>query len=194
MRKVIAEIAVSVDGFIEGPGGELDWLVFDEEEGYVNEFLSRFDVIFYGRMAYERFGAHLQESSDRREDFAATVINMRKYVFSRNMKHVAGNGMMINDNIKDEVKQIREEEGKDIWLCGGADIISTFANLRLIDEYLLAVQPTILGSGKPLFANVDHPIRLELLEAGRLDSGVVLLNYRPVEIAGDGKALTRNIS
>lgn len=193
MRKVIAEIAVSVDGFIEGPGGELDWLVFDEEQGYVNEFLSRFDVIFYGRMAYERFGVYLQESNDRCEDFAATVMNMRKYVFSRNMKHVAGNGMMINDNIKDEVKQIREEEGKDIWLCGGADIISTFANLRLIDEYMLAIQPTILGSGKPLFGNVDHPIRLELLEAERLNSGVVLLNYRPVEIAGDGKAVPRNI-
>jgi dihydrofolate reductase len=180
MRKVIAEIAVSVDGFIEGPEGELDWLVFDEENGYVNEFLSRFEVIFYGRLAYERFGVHLQAEENMADDFRITVNNMRKYVFSRSVKHVPGNGMMVNGNIRETVRRITEEEGKDIWLCGGAEIINTFANMGLIDEYMLAVQPTILGSGKPLFSHVDHRIRLELLHAERLNSGVVLLNYKPL--------------
>ena len=180
MRKIIAEIAVSVDGFIEGPGGELDWLVFDEGNSYVNEFLSRFEVIFYGRLAYERFGAALQAGADAQDDFRITLNNMRKYVFSRSVKHVAGNGMMVNDNIRETVKRIREEEGKDIWLCGGAEIINTFANMELIDEYMLAIQPTILGSGKPLFSRLDHRVRLQLLQAERLNSGVVLLNYKPL--------------
>jgi dihydrofolate reductase len=179
MRKVIAEIAVSVDGFIEGANGELDWLVFEEDANYVNVFLDRFDVIFYGRLAYERFGVFL--SPDMHEDsFGRTLMEKRKYVFSRSRKHVEGNGMVIGDRIRERVVQIKEEEWKDIWLCGGARIIKTFASLGLIDEYILAIQPVILGSGKSLFQQLSKRIRLNLLNAEPLSSGVVLINYEPV--------------
>jgi dihydrofolate reductase len=99
--------------------------------------------------------------------------------------------MMVNGDIRETVKRITEEEGKDIWLCGGADIINTFANMGLIDEYLLAIQPTILGSGKPLFGHLDHRIQLELLHAERLNSGVVLLNYKPL-CKGAFRIITHN--
>jgi dihydrofolate reductase len=167
MRKVIAEIAISVDGYIEGPAGELDWLVFDEEIPFLSQFLSRFEVIFYGRKTYERLGVHL-------------LNNMRKYVFSRTLRHVDGNAMVVNENIEETIRQIKEEEGKDIWLCGGAGMINTLARLDLIDEYLLAVQPVVLGSGKSLFGDLDKRIELRLMEAERLNSGVVILNYKPV--------------
>jgi dihydrofolate reductase len=175
MRKVIAEIAVSLDGYIEGPNGELDWLIFDEEQEYVNEFLSKFEVIFYGRVAYERFGAFF----NREHNYTETVCSMRKYVFSNTVKHVPGNGMVINDNIEETVMQIREEEGKDIWLCGGAGIIQTFTSLNLVDEYILAVQPVVLGTGKRLFGNIPLPLKLDLIDTERLTSGVVILHYRP---------------
>jgi dihydrofolate reductase len=175
MRKIIAEIAVSLDGYIEGPNGELDWLIFDEDQEYVNEFLSKFEVIFYGRVAYERFGVFFTGEHDFRE----TVCTMRKYVFSSTVKHVPGNGMVINDNIEEAVMQIREEEGKDIWLCGGAGIIQTFISLNLVDEYILAIQPVVLGTGKRLFGNLPLPFKLDLINTEKLASGVVILHYKP---------------
>lgn len=179
MRKVIAEIAVSLDGFIEGPEGELDWLIFDEPSGEVSAFLSRFEVIFYGRIAYEKLGVHLVADNRVSEDshLQQTLTHMRKYVFSKQVKHVAGNGMVINDHIRERVNRIKEEEGKDIWLCGGAKIIQQFAKLGLIDEYLLAVQPVVLGSGKRLFENMRFGLDFNLADMEKLSSGVVLLKY-----------------
>jgi dihydrofolate reductase len=182
MRKVIAEIAISLDGFIEGPNGALDWLVFDEEVPYSSAFLKGFDTIFYGRVAYERFGVPRSENPSLPEgerEFNEMVNNMRKYVFSRTAKHVQGNGMMINNHIESEVKRIRDEEGKNIWLCGGAGIYKTFIDLDLIDEYQLAIQPRVLGSGKPLFRNLATPLNLKLLRTENLKSGVVRLHYQP---------------
>lgn len=189
MRKVIAEIAISIDGFIEGPNGELDWIgtgnCHDEDKFlYANNFLKRFDTIFYGRVTYEKFGIARLESSSHSEaeqEFDNTLSNMRKYVFTRSIKHVPGNGMVISQNVDSEVKRIKDEEGKDIWLCGGANILTTFMSMDLIDEYILSVQPTILGSGKPFFENVTSRFNLKLLRMEKLNSGVVILNYKPVQ-------------
>jgi dihydrofolate reductase len=181
MRKVIAEIAVSVDGLIEGPGGELDWLNFEEETRYANGFLAGIDTIFYGRKTYEKFGLPRPTDDsvpqDERE-FNETINSMRKYVFSRTVKHVAGSGMVIGSNLLEEVNRIKDEDGKDIWLCGGQQIIRVFTGLDLIDEYMLAVQPSILGSGKPLFTDFGQ-LKLRLLQTRKLTSGVIVLHYLP---------------
>jgi dihydrofolate reductase len=181
MRKIIAEIAVSVDGFIEGKNGQLDWLVFDEEKSFVHHFLSRFDIIFYGRLAYERFGV-LPGESEVPEFTIGPYTHIRKYVFTRSQKHVDGKGMVISNRLRENVMKIKAEEGKDIWLCGGANIIKKFASLGLIDQYILAIQPVVLGSGKPLFKHLPHRLQLQLLNAEVLSSGVVILNYRPLVI------------
>jgi dihydrofolate reductase len=180
MRKIIVEIAVSLDGFIEGPNGELNWLSFEDGTVYPNDFLSGFDTIFYGRKAYERFGVPRSEDPSLPQDeraFNRKVNHMRKYVFSRTMKHVAGNGMMINENIEAEINRIRSEVGKNIWLCGGAEIIRMFIRLDLIDEYVLSVHPVILGSGTPLFGSGNRRIKLKLLHSEALRSGVVNMRY-----------------
>lgn len=182
MRKVIFESAVSIDGFIEGPNGELDWLVLEETEDGVNGFLSGFDTIFYGRKAYERFGippSVTPDLPDAEREFYYAISTMRKYVFSRKRKHVPGNGMVVSENLEAEVIRIRGEEGKNIWFCGGADILKTFAELDLIDEYILAVHPVLLYSGKPLFASVKKPLNLKLINRYSLKSGVVILHYCP---------------
>lgn len=183
MRKVIFEISISVDGFIEGPRGELDWRLFEEEIAFANKFLEDFDTIFYGRIAYEKLGiAHPTDAAkpEAVRTFKDTISMMRKYVFSRTIKHVAGNGMIINHyNIEEEVKRIRDEDGKNIWLCGGANILSTFIDLDLIDEYQLAVQPKVLGAGKPLFKNITDRVKLKHIETKKLNSGIALLCYQP---------------
>ena len=184
MRRIIFEASVSLDGFIEGPSGELDWIGPSDERGsYIEakKFLSSFDTIFFGRKAYEKIGlihpdTNLSES-DR--EFCYMMHGMRKYVFSRTAKHVPGNAMVISRDVKEEVTRIREEDGKNIWFCGGADILKTFSALDLIDEYVLAVQPVLLKSGRPLFPGSKWPLDLTLVDRQNLDSGVVILHYRP---------------
>lgn len=181
MRKIIFDIAVSLDGFIEDKNGGIDSLISEQQAMYSNAFLSRFDTIFYGRVAYERFGFPRQTDKTLPEAeriFNNTLNNIRKFVFSRTLKHVAGNGMVINSNMESEVKRIRDEKGKDIWFCGGANILSTFIDLDLIDEYQIAVQPKTLGAGKPLF-NEGQRLKLKLVKTQHLKSGVVLLHYKP---------------
>lgn len=181
MRKIVFQSAVSLDGFIEGPNGELDWLIVEDASWNAVEFLRRYDTIFYGRKAYEKVGIpHVMDltlSAPQRHFFDATGY-MRKYVFSRLAKHVAGNGMVIPPNFEEEVKRIRAEDGKDIWLCGGAGILKAFSDLDLVDEYILSVYPVLLGSGKQLFG-AQQPANLKLLNRWNMTSGVVTLQYRP---------------
>ncbi len=180
MRSVIFESSVSLDGFIEGPNGELDWLV--DEAGGPSQFLSAFDTIFYGRRAYERLGLPTVVSGampqDEKEWYYA-LHGMRKYVFSRTEKHVEGNGMIISENIEEEVRRIRQEDGKNIWFCGGPDILRTFIDLDLVDEYILSVHPVLLNEGKRLFTGKEKALSLQLTQRKRLESGVVVLHYKP---------------
>ena len=183
MRKVIFESSVSLDGFIEGPNGELDWLLCADEPADIKSFLSSFDTIFYGRKTYDKMGIPKPGNevfSGIGEQFLSAVQGMRKYVFSRTRKHVEGNAMVINENLEPEVRRIREEDGKDIWLCGGADILKTFTRLDLVDEYFLSVHPVILADGKPLFEGIRIPLNLNLVQEHKLRSGVVILRYVPV--------------
>lgn len=181
MRKIIFESAVSLDGFIEGPNGELGWWIPWEEYVDANTFLSTFDTIFCGRKAYEKL--LIVSSSNAltggQRQFLETVKCMRKYVFSRARKHVPGNGMVVSGDLEGEVRRIREEDGKCIWFCGGADIFKTFASLDLIDEYVFSIYPVALRSGKLLFEEKGQKLKLELLDRRSLKSGVLKLRYRP---------------
>ena len=115
MRRIIAEIALSLDGYIEGPNGQLDWLTPTssdfEETGFRHHFLSSFDTIFYGRIAYQKV-AMVQSfdtvSPEIFPSFNSLVNKMRKYVFSRSMKHVPGNAMVINDSLLCHVNRIKD--------------------------------------------------------------------------------------
>jgi dihydrofolate reductase len=183
MRSVIFESAVSLDGFIEGPNGELDWLDYAQQDfADTRAFLSTFDTIFCGRKTYERMGIHQASYADLYEterEFYYMLHGMRKYVFSRTEKHVRGNGMVVSENLEKEVTRIREEDGKNIWFCGGAEILKTFAELDLVDEYILTVHPVVLGSGKPLFTASKRPFNLKLVDKKDLKSGLVILHYKP---------------
>lgn len=182
MRKIIFQSSISLDGFIEGPNGELDWLVEDGEANNETSFLSDFDTIFYGRKTYEKMGVQEFMEPDLREvqkEFLYVLHGMRKYVFSRQKKHVSGNAMVVGRDLESEVVRIREEDGKNIWLRGGADILRTFADLDLVDEYLLMMHPVVLGSGKPLFGGMKKPLYLKLISERTFKSGVVILHYKP---------------
>ena len=169
MRKIVLGLAVSLDGFIEGPNGEYDWCFTDQDYG-MSEFLNRIDSIFYGRKSYE---VMLNAEHAEGNPFA----KIRSYVFSNSLLKPFTNTELVSGNWADKVKTIQQEPGKDIWLFGGANLITSFMNAGLVDELFLAVHPIILGAGKPLFQNINHRKHFTLIESKSYSTGLVALTY-----------------
>ncbi|HKO79895.1 MAG TPA: dihydrofolate reductase family protein [Chitinophagaceae bacterium] len=181
MRKVILNLAVTLDGFIEGPNGEVDWCRMDNDSGsesFFDKFLSGIDTIFYGRISYELWGQYqpAEDASNPEKKLWQTVHSKRKYVFSKNPKQ-DNKATYISSAIADRVNEIKNQPGKNIWLYGGANLITNFINEGLVDTYLLAVFPVILGAGKPLFSNIQNRIGLSLNYIETSKSGVILVSY-----------------
>ena len=168
MRKVILGLAVSLDGFIEGPNGEYDWCFTDQDYG-LNDFFKRIDSIFVGRKSYE-MSLGLEEGISGFPKF-------REYVFSNTLTKVKEGATIVCGDILSEVTKIKNEPGKDIWLFGGAELTSLLINLGLVDEIGLAVHPLILGSGKPLFKNISRRVPLKLIDTKTYSTGLVYLTY-----------------
>lgn len=177
MRKIILDLAVTLDGFIEGPNGETDWCIMDDDMDFTG-FLSGIDTIFYGRVSYDLWGNFQPESGagDAEKAVWSAVHSKKKYVFSGTSRQDTNATFITSDLVK-KVNEIRQQEGKDIWLYGGAGLISTFIEQRLVDVYRISVHPTVLGAGKPLFENVKERTDLELADVKRFRSGVVQLVY-----------------
>jgi dihydrofolate reductase len=169
MRKVILGLAVSLDGFIEGPNGEYDWCFTDQDYGLA-DFMKRIDAVFIGRRTYE---IALTMGEEGGGDFP----KFKEYIFSTTLKQVKDGAILINGDIKTEVEKIKKEEGKDIWLFGGAKLTTSLMNLDLVDELSLAIHPILLGNGKPLFKNITDRINLTLIDSKSFSSGLVSLTY-----------------
>ena len=105
------------------------------------------------------------------------VHSKEKYVFSKTQKGTDKKAIFINDNILEEVNKLKIKPGKDIWLYGGASLITTFINLGLVDEFRLSVHPVILGEGKPMFIDINQRINLKMVNTRTFSSGVVQLIY-----------------
>lgn len=182
MRKIVLGLSISRDGFFEGRDGAIDWI--DDKEnglGHLQSLLSH-DTIFYGRKAYEKVGIAHRHTGIYSAPFERHVKlvfdGVRKYVFSRTRRHVPGTGMVISEGLEAEVRRICDEDGKSIWLCGGAEITETFAALDLIDEYMIAVHPVTLRSGRRLFDG-GWPSHLSLVKEHTMTSGIVVQYYLP---------------
>lgn len=180
MRKIILSLAISFDGYIEGPNQEIDWLTFSEETGqFLNNFLRGIDTILYGRVSYEAWGTYkpADDSPDSEKEFYKTFAAMKKYVFSSTRAEFEGNPAVVQSGIKEAMLELKQQPGKNIWLYGGSGLITTFMNLDLVDEYWIGVYPIVLGAGKPLFKDIDHRVKLRLIEAKGDSSGVLMVKY-----------------
>ena len=169
MRKIILSLAVSLDGFIEGPNGEYDWCFTDQDYG-MSDFFKRIDTIFMGRKSYDL-------ALTMNETVMPGIPKLREYVFSRTLKEVRSGSFLIKGDIGAEVLKIKQEQGKDIWLFGGAELTSSFLNLGLVDELSLAIHPIILGAGKPLFIDIQNRMNLHLVDTKSYSSGLVIVTY-----------------
>ena len=180
MRKVIYSPMVSLDGFVEGPNRELDWVIVDEDlHTYINDQQSAIDTYLFGRRMYEVMVYWDTADTDPSNpeyvlEFARIWKNIHKIVFSKTLEHVQGNATLSRGNIVEEIAKLKAVPGKDMSV-GGANIASTLMRLGLIDEYWLYVQPVVLGSGTLMFPALDNPINLQLVETRPFKSGVFLL-------------------
>jgi dihydrofolate reductase len=188
MRKVILDMLVTLDGFFEGPNGELDWtfVVWDEEfQKYSNNELRSMDAILYGRMAYQKTGHQnvdeLGPETESTIEFVNNVNNIKKVVFSRTLEKVEDNAILIKENIEDEVSKMKQMPGKDLMLVCGPELVSTFIQLSLIDQYRIGVVPIILGEGKSLFKDVKDRLNLKLIKTEIFNSGLVMLHYQLIK-------------
>lgn len=177
-RRIILNLATTLDGFIEGKNGEIDWCIMDTDMSF-NDFLNEIDTILYGRKSYELWGQYIPQdgASASEKELWKSVHSKEKYVFSRT-KDTDHKAIFISENLLEEVTKLKSKPGKDIWLYGGADLITTFINLGLIDEFRLSVHPVVLGEGKPLFIDIKHRMYLKLTDTRTYSSGVVQLTYR----------------
>jgi dihydrofolate reductase len=177
-RRVILDLAVTLDGFIEGENGEVDWCIMDPDMGFTN-FLNQIDTILYGRKSYDLWGQYIPKTEDSvaEKEIWKLVHSKNKYVFSRTQKETDNQAIFINENILEEIIKLKNKPGKDIWLYGGASLITTFINLGLVDEFRLSIHPVILGEGKPLFIDIKQRLNLKMVKTRTFSSGVVQLIY-----------------
>jgi dihydrofolate reductase len=170
MRKVILGVAVSLDGFIEGPNGEYDWCFSDQDYG-MKDFIKRIDAIFMGRKTFEMMQSYEAPAG------ANPWEGIKTYVFSNTLKSNPKDAEIVSGDIGKHVRTIKSMSGKDIWLFGGASLTTTLMNEKLVDELWLAVHPILLGRGKPLFENLSGRIKTKLIHSKTYDTGLVSLVY-----------------
>ena len=185
MRKLIYSMGVSLDGFIAGPGGNIDWSVPDEElHRFHNQQTREIGVHLCGRRLYEvmtywETADQDPSAADYELEFARLWQELPKIVFSKTLDSVEGNARLVRDGLADEVAKLKEQPGKDLAV-GGAGLASAAMMLNLIDEYRLFVYPVLLGGGTPYFPALEDRLNLELMETRTFGSRVVHVRYRRV--------------
>ncbi len=183
MRKIIAAMSMTLDGFCDHTAG----IVNDETHEHFNELLRNADTMIFGRITYQMMEeywpavAKNPTGNKPMDEFAILLDNMSKIVFSRTLTSVDWkNTTLKHEIIKEEFLKLKEQPGKDI-LVGSPSMIVTFTKLDLIDEYQINLQPIILGKGLTLFKDIKERIDLNLLKTKTFDCGVITLYYEPIE-------------
>ena len=176
MRKIIAGFATTIDGFIEGLNGEIDWIIYDKEQfKELEEDWKKIDAMFHGRKTYE---ASLKMKSEVSEEMINSFAHMKQYVFSNTLKEVEQGYILVNGDLKTEVEKISNEPGKDIAVFGGAELLSSLLNYDLVDELSLAICPSLIGKGKAFFPHIEKRIDWKVKEVKTYKSGLIYINYQ----------------
>lgn len=181
MRKVIAAINMTLDGFCDHTAGIPD----EELHQHYSELLDNAGVILYGRTTYQLmqfWQTLLKNPSGEKsmDEFAVAIDKIPKIVFSHTLKNTEWDSAKLsNQPIEEEVSELKQQSGKDI-LVGSRSLIIQLMNLNLIDEFQLCVHPVIVGKGLPLFDKIKDGTIFKLLKTKTLGSGAIVLYYEPI--------------
>ena len=183
MRKIFLFMIVSLDGYYEGPNGDISWHNVDDE---FNEFAvqqtSEVDTLLFGRKTYEGMASYWPtEAAINNDPIVAGLMNsLPKIVISTTLDSDDwDNSRLVKENVAEEISKLKQGPGKEIAIFGSSDLAVSLAQMGLVDEYRIMVNPVILGDGKPLFKGARDKLGLKLIKTRIFKSGNVLLYYQP---------------
>ena len=186
MRRIVLFMHSSLDGFVAGPRGEMDWIHVDEEIfDYVSRHTELTDTALYGRVTYQMMEAYWPTAGDdpnaSRHDkqHSAWYKNVSKVVLSRSMKgDKLPNTTIISENLRDEILKVKEKSGKDIIIFGSPSASHALLAESLIDEFWIFINPVLIGHGIPLFKDIKERKKLKFLSSHVFISGVAAMSYQ----------------
>jgi dihydrofolate reductase len=190
MRKLVLFLHASLDGFVEGPNGAMDigWISYDGDlEKYAKEILSTADTVIWGRGTYQLMHGYWPSvpsnpsASQHERNHAEWIDKTAKIVFSTTLDKVEwNNSRLVKEDVEEEIKNLKQQPGKDMVILGSPRIAHHLMQLDLIDEYKITVSPILIGSGLPLFQGLKEKVNLKLIENKTFDSGAIGLVYQSV--------------
>jgi dihydrofolate reductase len=186
MRKIVLFMHTTLDGFVAGPNGEMDWIIVNDEIfDYAGNRTNEADTALYGRVTYEMMESYWPIAADQPNatkhdiEHSTWYNKVNKVVLSKTMKGLnLPNTKIISDNVSEEIKKIKQETGKEIIIFGSPSAAHALMQDNLIDDYWLFVNPILLGHGIPLFKNIQQRTKLELVKSNAFTSGVVCLHHK----------------
>lgn len=186
MRSLVFFMHASLDGFVAGTKGELNWVtVNDEIFEFVATMTARADTALYGRVTFQMMEAYWPKAGEKPnaskhdKEHSIWYKNVAKVVLSKTLDDSGlKNTIVIRDNLPEKITQLKQQSGKNILIFGSPGASHSLFEFGLIDEYWIFVNPILLGEGIPLFKNVNDRVKLKLLESKTFTSGVIALHYR----------------
>ena len=184
MRKLKLQVQMTVDGYIAGRNGEMDWMTFNwdnELNKYVNEITEPVDCIVLGRKLAQGFIPHWASKPEGEDAWGVNKMNnTTKVIFTKTLdKSEWKNTVLAKGDLVDEITKLKKQDGKDIIAYGGATFVSALIKQGLIDEFHLFINPTAIGNGMTIFKELDSKQNLTLVKSTSFDCGIVVLNYEP---------------
>ena len=186
MRNLIFFMHTSLDGFVAGPNGEMNWIKVDEEMfDFVATMTEQADTALYGRVTYEMMQSYWPKAGEQPnaskhdKEHSAWYNKVSKIVLSKTISEKGlDNTVVISDQLADKINKIKKQDGKNILIFGSPRASQSLLNQGLIDEFWLFVNPIIVGQGMPLFKDITETTKLKLVESKTFACGVIALHYK----------------
>ena len=189
MRKLKLQVQITIDGFISGQNGEMDWMCFpwsDDIINYVREITEPVDTIILGRKLAEGFIPHwenvIQDPTHPEYEGGIKYTSTPKIVFTKTIeKSIWKNTNVANGDLMEEISKLKNQSGKDIIVYGGGTFVTSLITAGLIDEFHLFINPTAIGNGMTIFKGLNKNLNLKLKTAKQFDCGISLMCYEIIK-------------
>lgn len=180
MRKLKLQMQLSLDGYVAGENGAMDWMIWNWDDGlkkYINDITEPVDCILLGRVLAQGFIDHWNSMPEA--EGAAKMNDTAKKVFTQTLtEHTWENTELVHGDIVEAIHKLKSEEGGDIIAYGGGNFVSSLIKENLIDEYHLCINPVVLGKGMPIFKTIESKLDLKFVAAHPFDCGIVVNVYQ----------------
>lgn len=187
MRKLKLQMQISVDGFVGGRNGELDWMTWDWDQklkDFTSTLTNSIDTVLLGRKMTDGFMEHWTNAAnnpdDENHEYGKIFVETPKVVFSKTLTESSWPNTTVANDLVEDVNRLKEQGGSDIIVYGGADFVSSLVKENLIDDYYLFTNPTAIGSGLQIFGKAGQNKKLDLVASTSYECGIVVNHFRPV--------------